>query len=133
MHGDSGLEAVDHAAEAVLPLALADPAVLQRAGEALLAACADGAAKVGRVDEWVGRAGPGCECWRKRRRWLAAQTGGAVKAGWALGLQRRSICNAEAGRDGGCSAGRSGTSLAAKRLATKLAAKRGAGPGLAAK
>lgn len=38
---------MDHAAEAVLPLALADPPVLQRAGEALLAACADGAAKVG--------------------------------------------------------------------------------------
>lgn len=46
MHGDAGLEAVDHAAEAVLPLALADPAVLQRAGESLLAACADGAAMV---------------------------------------------------------------------------------------
>lgn len=46
VHGDAGLEAVDHAAEAVLPLALADPPALQRAGEALLAACADGAAKV---------------------------------------------------------------------------------------
>lgn len=47
IHGDSGLEAVDHAAEAVLPLALADPPALHRAGEALLAACGDGAAKVG--------------------------------------------------------------------------------------
>lgn len=42
----AGLEAVDHAAEAVLPLALSDPPALQRSGEALLAACADGAAKV---------------------------------------------------------------------------------------
>lgn len=46
IQADAGLEAVDHAAEAVLPLALADPPVLQRSGEALLAACADGAAKV---------------------------------------------------------------------------------------
>lgn len=53
VHGDAGLEAVDHAAEAVLPLALADPAALQRAGGALLASCADGAAKV-RAPRWVG-------------------------------------------------------------------------------
>ncbi|KAI7838545.1 hypothetical protein COHA_007688 [Chlorella ohadii] len=45
IHGDAGLEAVDHAAEAVLPLALSDPPALQRSGDALLAACADGAAK----------------------------------------------------------------------------------------
>jgi hypothetical protein len=45
LHGDAGLEAVDHSAEAVLPLALADPPALQQAGEALLAACADGAAQ----------------------------------------------------------------------------------------
>ncbi|PRW50955.1 exportin-4 isoform X1 [Chlorella sorokiniana] len=45
IHGDAGLEAVDHAAEAVLPLALSDPPALQRSGEALLAACTDGAAK----------------------------------------------------------------------------------------
>ena len=37
---------MDHAAEAVLPLALSDPPALQRSGDALLAACADGAAKV---------------------------------------------------------------------------------------
>lgn len=41
-----GLEAVGHASEAVLPLALSDPAALQRSGDALLAACADGTAKV---------------------------------------------------------------------------------------
>eukprot|EP00887_Chlorella_sp_A99_P000308 scaffold13.g308.t1 len=45
IHADAGLEAVDHASEAVLPLALADPAALQRAGAALLAGCANGPAK----------------------------------------------------------------------------------------
>jgi hypothetical protein len=49
VRGDAGLEAVDHAAEAVLLLALADPPALRQAGEGLLAACADGSAKVGAV------------------------------------------------------------------------------------
>ncbi|PSC75864.1 Armadillo-type fold [Micractinium conductrix] len=40
IHGEAGLEAVDHAAEAVLPMALADPPALQRAGEALVVAAA---------------------------------------------------------------------------------------------
>lgn len=56
VQGDAGLEAVDHAAEAMLPLALSDPPALQRSGEALLAACADGAAK---VRAWQGMAGLG--------------------------------------------------------------------------
>jgi hypothetical protein len=49
IRGDSGLEALDHAAEAVLPLALADPRALQQAGDALLASCADSAAQVGTI------------------------------------------------------------------------------------
>ncbi|KAL4443390.1 hypothetical protein ABPG75_011127 [Micractinium tetrahymenae] len=81
VHGDAGLEAVDYAAEAVLPLALADPPVLQRAGEALLAACADGAAKASAqaaFSELVAQVGAAASLDRPSRRAFAKALSKAV-------------------------------------------------------
>ena len=52
LQDDSGHEAADHAAEALLPLLLAEGAVLQAEGERVIAGLPDQAAKVGVCLGW---------------------------------------------------------------------------------